>query len=253
MHPSSGGASFFEATNRVCPDFSNAAFLAKVHAPVSPSQRSVERGEEEPTYLIVEATPPRLIGEGCSVKEMSFDRGGSTDASGAARRKFRPWGNYRNDETLGLSWSSIPIRPWRGDIRGRCWQRRKRGNRSWRSGCISFLRLSSELRAGDRERGSRPLMCVRSLQPFQRARPLSRQLTRKRKEKGRRRRGLGVGGFGEKRCRASTCSREAYMRDLTRGLSRPRQRAEGLVSQQQIGRRRAKYGNYAQRSFGRGP
>jgi hypothetical protein len=45
------------------------------------------------THLMVEATPPRRIVEGCSVKEMILDRGGSTVASGVARRKARPAGS----------------------------------------------------------------------------------------------------------------------------------------------------------------
>ena len=49
----------------------------------------------ETTYLIDDATPPRRMGEGCSVKEMSFANGGSRSGEGVARRNSRPSGICR--------------------------------------------------------------------------------------------------------------------------------------------------------------
>lgn len=39
-----------------------------------------------------DATPPLRMVEGCSVKEMSLDNGGSSERSEDARRKARPAG-----------------------------------------------------------------------------------------------------------------------------------------------------------------
>ena len=50
--------------------------------------------KEEGTHLMEEATPPRRIVEGCSVKEMSLARGGSMSGEGVARRKARPIGIF---------------------------------------------------------------------------------------------------------------------------------------------------------------
>lgn len=52
----------------------------------------------EVTYLMEEATPPRRIVEGCSVKEMSLASGGSRSGAGVASRKSLPGGICIDDE-----------------------------------------------------------------------------------------------------------------------------------------------------------
>lgn len=68
---------------------------------------------------MVDATPPRRIVEGCSVKEMILARGGSTDRSGVARRKARPWGSCESAQgrqDVGRMELSSEGRTHKGDV-----------------------------------------------------------------------------------------------------------------------------------------
>jgi hypothetical protein len=70
MAPVMGSASFSAATSLACAARSNAEFLMD------------------------DATPPRRMVEGCSVKEISLARGGSSSGDGVERRYARPTGIY---------------------------------------------------------------------------------------------------------------------------------------------------------------
>lgn len=94
IEPSSATGSFLGAISRVWPAFSNAAFLHR-NCIISARRRQIcpTGPDDAETHLMVEATPPRRIVEGCSVKEMIFARGGSADRSVVERRKARPAGS----------------------------------------------------------------------------------------------------------------------------------------------------------------
>lgn len=58
---------------------------------------ALPRTQRSWTHLIVDATPPRRIVEGCSVKEMILASGGSAFRSGVERRKARPAGSCSSE------------------------------------------------------------------------------------------------------------------------------------------------------------